>query len=142
MSAEADRGETAYLFVYGTLMTRAQRRLGADMRALLHLNGTSLGAATTAGRLMDLGDYPGFVEAAGSGDIVHGELFRVEHPDEVLATLDAYEGVSPEPAPGDEYARILVSVQPASGDPVTAWAYCFRGDLAQARPIAGGRWDG
>jgi len=142
MSAGSDRRETAFLFVYGTLMTRAQGRLGTDMRALLRLNGTSLGAATTAGRLIDLGDYPGFVEAAGPGDVVHGELLRLEDPDEVLAALDAYEGVSLEPAPDDEYARILVPVQPVSGEQVTAWVYCFRGDLAQARPIAGGRWEG
>src|SRR5690606_17839118 len=112
------------------------------MRALLRLNGTSLGAATVAGRLIDLGDYPGFVEAAGSEDIVHGELFRVERPGEAFATLDAYEGVSLEPTLDDEYARILVPVQPVSGEQVTAWVYCFRGDAMQAPPIAGGRWDG
>lgn len=141
MSVEADRGATAYLFVYGTLMTRAQGRLGADMRALLRLSGTSLGAATAAGQLIDLGEYPGFVEAAGPGDIVHGELFRLEHPGEVFAALDTYEGVSPEPARGDEYARILVPVQSASGEQVTAWVYCFRGERAQARPITGGKWE-
>lgn len=134
--------EPAYLFVYGTLMTRAGGRLGADMRARLHLEGTSLGAATTVGRLVDLGDYPGLVAGAGLRDAVHGELFMLDRPDDVLAWLDAYEGVSGVLNPDDEYARVRAPVRRASGEEVTAWVYCYRGDTSRARTIASGRWDG
>jgi gamma-glutamylcyclotransferase (GGCT)/AIG2-like uncharacterized protein YtfP len=134
--------EPAYLFVYGTLMTRAHGRLGADMRTRLRLEGTSLGAATTAGRLVALGDYPGLVEAAGPRDVVHGELFRLERPDDVLAWLDAYEGVSVEPNPDDEYVRVRAPVRRTSGVEVTAWIYVYRGGHAHAGPIAGGQWGG
>jgi gamma-glutamylcyclotransferase (GGCT)/AIG2-like uncharacterized protein YtfP len=131
----------AHLFVYGTLMTRSRARLGADMRARLRLEGTSLGAATTAGRLVDLGTYPGLVPAESARDVVHGELFRLERPGDVLAVLDAYEEVSSVPAPGGEYTRILAPARLASGEKIMAWVYCFRGDFSPARLIAGGRWD-
>lgn len=134
--------EPAYLFVYGTLMTRARGRLGADMRARLSREGTSLGAATTAGRLLALGDYPGLVPAAGSADVVHGELFRLDAADEVLAWLDAYEGISEKPNSNDEYARVRAPVKSASGEKVTAWVYAYRGDGSRVPAIAGGRWDG
>jgi gamma-glutamylcyclotransferase (GGCT)/AIG2-like uncharacterized protein YtfP len=134
--------ETAYLFVYGTLMTRSRSPLGADMRARLRLNATSLGAATTAGRLVDLGTYPGLVPPASARDVAHGELFKLERPEEILAALDVYEQASTEPGPGDEYARVLAPVQRSSGEQFTAWVYCFRGDISHARLISGGRWGG
>ena len=87
MSAKATDGPT-YLFVYGTLMSRARGLLGASQRARLGLKGTSLGEATIAGRLVDLGTYPGLLEPAAAGDIVHGELFRLDRPEEVMSWLD------------------------------------------------------
>ena len=131
-----------YLFVYGTLMTRARGMLGASQRARLGRDGTSLGAATIAGRLVDLGTYPGLLAAATANDVVHGELFRLDRPDEILSWLDAYEGIPGEPTPDDEYARILVSARLASGEDLAAWVYCYRGKTSGFPAIASGRWDG
>jgi gamma-glutamylcyclotransferase (GGCT)/AIG2-like uncharacterized protein YtfP len=134
--------EPACLFVYGTLLTRARGELGADMRARLSKESTSLGEATISGRLFDLGDYPGLVSAPGTRDSVHGELFRLNRPEDALAWLDAYEGASDKPGPNDEYARVRASVRRTSGEEVMAWVYVYRGDHARGRVIPGGRWDG
>jgi gamma-glutamylcyclotransferase (GGCT)/AIG2-like uncharacterized protein YtfP len=109
-----------YLFVYGTLMTRTRGLLGAGERARLQREGENLGAATIAGRLIDLDAYPGLVEPAAPGDVVHGELFRLDRPVEVLSWLDSYEEVAPEPTPKEEYARVLMTVHLPSGEEVRA----------------------
>ncbi len=138
MSAAA----TGLLFVYGTLLTRARVELGADMRARLQQEGTSLGDATIAGRLVNLGTYPGLLEPGSPRDVVHGELFKLDRPDEVISWLDSYEGVSPEPMPHEEYVRALVEVRLATGEEVTAWVYRYRGATSDFPAIPGGRWDG
>jgi gamma-glutamylcyclotransferase (GGCT)/AIG2-like uncharacterized protein YtfP len=139
MSALSTDGPS-YLFVYGTLMTRARGMLGASQRARLGLKGTSLGDATIAGRLVNLGTYPGLLEPATPGDLVHGEVFRLERPDEVISWLDSYEGVSPQPAPHDEYARVRAPAWLATGEEVTAWVYRYRGITAEFPSIPDGRW--
>ena len=131
-----------YLFVYGTLMTRTRGLLGACERARLQREGTNLGPATIAGRLIDLGTEPGLLEPANSGDVVHGELFHLEQPTEVMSWLDSYEEVSPETTPKDEYARILMKVHLPSGEEVRAWVYCYRGSTYDRPVITSGRWDG
>lgn len=133
---------TTYLFVYGTLMTRARGPLGASQRARLGLKGASLGDATIAGRLVDLGSYPGLLDPALPGDIVHGELFRLDQPDEVISWLDSYEGIPAEPTPDDEYARVLVPARLASGESVAAWVYRYRGKTSGFPAISSGRWNG
>jgi gamma-glutamylcyclotransferase (GGCT)/AIG2-like uncharacterized protein YtfP len=139
MSALATDGPT-YLFVYGTLMTRARGMLGASQRARLGLKGTSLGDATIAGRLVNLGTYPGLLEPAAAGDVVHGELFRLDRPDEVISWLDSYESVSPEPTPDDEYVRVLTPARLATGEEVMAWVYRYRHTTSDYPAIPSGRW--
>jgi len=131
-----------YLFVYGTLMTRTRGLLGAGERARLHREGTNLGAATIAGRLIDLDAYPGLVEPTAPSDVVHGELFRLDRPVEVLSWLDSYEGVSPQPTLQDEYLRLLTTAHLATGEEVKAWVYRYCGATADLPVIASGRWDG
>jgi gamma-glutamylcyclotransferase (GGCT)/AIG2-like uncharacterized protein YtfP len=135
-------GGPTYLFVYGTLMTATQGRLGAVQRARLGRHGTSLGAATVAGQLINLGTYPGLIEPAGPDDVVHGELFQLDQPDEVISWLDSYEGVAPEPTPHDEYVRVLVPARLATGEEVAAWVYRYRGATSNFPLVTGGRWAG
>jgi gamma-glutamylcyclotransferase (GGCT)/AIG2-like uncharacterized protein YtfP len=132
-------GGPTYLFVYGTLMTAARGRLGAVQRARLSLKGTSLGAATIAGQLINLGTYPGLIEPAAPDDVVHGELYRLDQPDEVMSWLDSYEGVAPEPTPHDEYVRVLLPARLATGEEVAAWVYRYRGAITGFPIIASGR---
>jgi gamma-glutamylcyclotransferase (GGCT)/AIG2-like uncharacterized protein YtfP len=127
------------LFVYGTLMSCATGRLGRAERARLYREGRSLGPAWTAGRLYDLGRFPGMTEPRDPGEIVHGEAVRLADARSTLAWLDAYEGIG---AGGghDEYARVERPVCLASGGELNAALYLYRGDVGRARRLPGGRW--
>ena len=129
-----------HLFVYGTLMTSAgAARTGKAMRARLQREAESLGPATTAGQLYDLGRYPGLVALPQAADLVHGEVFRLIDPAGAFRWLDAYEDVTPGD-PDSEYERVLRAARLASGDDLEAWVYLYRGDLTGGRRVADGRW--
>lgn len=129
-----------HLFVYGTLMTRADgARLGKSMRARLQRESEYLGAATMPGRLFDLGRYPGLVAATKADEWVCGEVVRLADAARSLRWLDAYEGVRPNDATS-LYERALRTVQLATGDKIDAWVYLYRGDVSRARHLPDGRW--
>jgi len=132
---------TSLLFVYGTLLTRARGALGADMRARLRQASVSLGEATTAGRLVDLGTFPAMIEAAAPSDIVHGEVLRLHDPESVFVWLDPYEGITPGHRRHGEYERLTAAVKLATGEALTAWLYLYRADVSHAPAIPSGRWD-
>ena len=131
-----------FLFVYGSLMSQETGALGRTERTRLQREGKSLGPATIAGRLYDLGECPGLVDARSAADLVHGEVFALATPAATLAWLDAYEDVAPGAAKPGEYERIQRAVRLARGTDVSVWAYLYRGDLSAARQIPGGRWRG
>jgi gamma-glutamylcyclotransferase (GGCT)/AIG2-like uncharacterized protein YtfP len=133
---------SAYLFVYGTLLTRARGELGADMRARLKVASTSIGEATIPGRLFDFGTFPVMIAAAAPTDIVHGEVLRLEDPAAVFVWLDPYEGFTPGHRRHREYERVLRSVRLASGKDLVTWVYLYVADILNAPPIPGGRWEG
>jgi gamma-glutamylcyclotransferase (GGCT)/AIG2-like uncharacterized protein YtfP len=117
--------ERLRLFVYGTLMS------GAERAALLQ--GLGRRPATVRGTLYDLpAGYPALV-LVGSGR-VHGEL--VDAPDvRLLGVLDTYEGVA-----DGLYDRVAVDVTVGLRTE-RAWTYVL--DVARARNgriVAGGRW--
>jgi gamma-glutamylcyclotransferase (GGCT)/AIG2-like uncharacterized protein YtfP len=89
-----------------------------------------VGPATAAGRLVDLGAFPGLVAAQGPGDRVCGDLCAIDpaHREALLDALDRYEGAS--------FARVRKPVSGPDG-PVEAWLYVYRGD-ASGRPIVAG----
>ena len=115
----------AILFAYGTL------RRGAPMHGLLEGRATWLGPASAAGRLVDLGAFPGLVPALSPSDRVRGDLFAI--PDgqraELLEALDRYEGAS--------FERVQQRVAGPDG-PALAWLYVYRGEVAGHRVLAGG----
>ena len=119
------------LFVYGTLRPGC----GHPMADFLAAHATHLGQAITAGRLYDLGRYPGMLEPAVDGDWVVGDLFEVTTP-AVLQKLDDYEGIeSPRPA---FFERQVVMVQMPDGNDCRAFVYWYRGDIPEAQRIASG----
>lgn len=131
----------AFLFVYGTLMRAAASACGHAQRARLHAAAVWLGPATVRGRLHDLGAYPGLAAGDDAGDVVHGELLRLDTPASVLPWLDAYEGIVAG-APDNEYERVRAEARLAGGETVTAWVYVCRRDVSALPRIAGGRWRG
>jgi gamma-glutamylcyclotransferase (GGCT)/AIG2-like uncharacterized protein YtfP len=115
----------AILFAYGTL------RRGAPMHGLLEGRATWIGRASVAGRLVDLGAFPGLVPAQSAGDRVHGDLFAIApaQRDELLDALDRYEGAS--------FERVEQLVDGPDG-PARAWLYLWRGEVDGRPLVAGG----
>ncbi len=115
----------AVLFAYGTL------RRGAPMHALLEGRTTWVGPASAAGRLVDLGAFPGLVPAQDPGDRVQGDLFAVAEArcEELLDALDRYEGAS--------FERLQQIVDGPDG-PALAWLYLYRGEVRGHPVVAGG----
>lgn len=132
--------KNAHLFVYGTLMSAAASALGRAQRQRLAREGRLLGVATTAGRLVDLGRYPGLVSPEQPGDVVHGEVLELADPQRSLRWLDDYEGIFPGDHAHNEYARDEREVVLATGDRILAWVYLYRQPITSAKLIASGSW--
>ncbi len=124
------------LFVYGTLM----RGFDHPMARLLAGHADFLGEATCRGRLFLIKHYPGLMLSDAGGDLVHGELFRMRVPDELLRELDMYEACGegfPEPT---EYLRELIEVRRADGVTEQAWTYLYNWPVTDLPRIESGRF--
>ena len=117
----ADSASSLNLFVYGTLRDDPAN----EMFQLLDRNAKVLGEATVAGRLYDLGSYPGLVLSSDGPDRVKGKLYRLHEATaaNTLLVLDDYEGMGPTDPLPHEYRRDLVTAYLTDGRSVTAWAY-------------------
>lgn len=121
-----------HLFAYGTLhpgLAPPEIRAVVDQLTLV-------GPGSAAGRLYDLGAYPGATfDDPPSGDVVHGRAYRL--PTDAAATwaaLDAYEGTP------TLYVRRRLTVTSDGGGDLPCWAYQYNGDLTGRRRILSGRY--
>jgi gamma-glutamylcyclotransferase (GGCT)/AIG2-like uncharacterized protein YtfP len=122
------------LFVYGTL-----RRGRAPAAVASRLAGRPRrGPARVAGRLLDLGAYPGAVLEAGAGRI-EGELVDVEPAD--WGWLDRYEGHDPGAPEESLFVRVRTEAEWA-GRRQACWIYVYNGPAAGRPVIPGGDWLG
>src|SRR5262245_18225372 len=86
-----------------------------------------VGPGRIAGRLVDLGAYPGaVVDPTG---VIRGEVYRLRPPVR-WAALDSVEGA--------QYHREEVPVRLDDGRAVGAFVYWYRGPLDRSVPIPGG----
>ncbi|MGE0787351.1 MAG: gamma-glutamylcyclotransferase [Sandaracinaceae bacterium] len=122
------------LFVYGTLLGDASHSGMLDVDERI--------AARVEGRLVDLGEYPGWIvsELDRASDVaaVRGELVTLRDPETTMLRLDEYEGFAGYGAPGSLYRRVLTRVRTDDGER-WAWAYRYVGSRP-GRPIDGGDW--
>ena len=123
-----------YLFVYGTL----RRGGGRDLRDLIGVSPKFLGSATAAGRLYDLGSYPGMCEPSSPGERVAGELYQLGDVLTALPRVDAYEDQGCHPEDGALFRRCLRDVELDGGARREAWAYLYQGETAQGQHIVSG----
>src|SRR5450631_2091454 len=86
-----------YLFVYGTLRRRSRHPMARRLADSAH----HVGAARIAGRLYDLGRFPGLKEPRSADDSVQGDVYDLgENAEQTLRAMDAYENAeSPPPTP-------------------------------------------
>ena len=119
------------LFVYGTLRPFGDIPMARWLHGVAHY----VGPATTAGRLFDLGPYPGLTVARWRGERVSGDVYRVADP-RVLRVLDRYEA-----GPARTKARFVrerCTVTLARGRRRAAWVYRYRYGVVAAERIASG----
>lgn len=124
------------LFVYGTLM----RGFDHPMARLLSAHADFIGSATCRGRLFLVKHYPGLLPSDSTSDTVHGELYRLRTPDELLREFDMYEACGegfPEPT---EYLRRLIDVRLADGATARAWTYIYNWPVTGLPRIESGRF--
>lgn len=114
---------TDLLFAYGTLMR------GLALHPLIEGRAEYLGAGTLAGRLLDLGSYPG--AARDPHGVVTGEVYRIAAP-AVFTVLDSAEG--------PQYHREEARVRMAGDREVVAFVYWYTGPLDRGVPIPGGTY--
>jgi gamma-glutamylcyclotransferase (GGCT)/AIG2-like uncharacterized protein YtfP len=100
---------------------------GFRLHRLLDGRAEFVGRGQVAGRIVDLGSYPGAVVDAGS--TLHGELYRIHDP-ALWATLDSAEG--------PQYHRREVTVTSEDGRELAARIYWYIGPLDRGVPIPGG----
>lgn len=125
------------LFVYGTLM----RGYDHPMARLLEANADFLGEAQCPGRLYLVRHYPGLVDSNDPADRVHGQLYRLHRPRELLMKLDDYEGCGPDAPPPAEYRREPRPITTADGTTQQAWVYLYTWPLDDTPRIWDGRFD-
>jgi len=99
---------------------------GHGRHRLLARRATFLGTGSVAGRLLNLGRYPGLIRGTGR---VKGELYRLDAP-EVLPVLDREEGYN--------FVRSITIVTLARGRRARAWVYRYRGPRERAVPVPHG----
>lgn len=119
-----------YLATYGTLMRAFGKHEALGVADRL----TFVGECQWAGRLYDLGRFPGAVPGDGT---VHGELFRLGAPD-VLSRLDRYEGYDPAHEDASLFVRCRVTLQ--APDETTAWTYWYNGPPPGDARVPSGDW--
>src|SRR5262249_11658272 len=115
------------LFVYGTLRSL----FDIPMARRLRREGRRIGLACVAGRLYDLGRYPGASRPRRRDDRVTGELYRRGRPRRTLRVLDRYEA---------RFVRELVRVRLGRRE-YRAWIYRFRGPVRARDRIASGDYE-
>jgi gamma-glutamylcyclotransferase (GGCT)/AIG2-like uncharacterized protein YtfP len=125
-----------YLFVYGTLKRRSRH----PMAKRLAESATFVGEATIAGRLYNLGRFPGLKEPRSFEDRVQGDVYDLgDNADTVLREMDAYENAeSPPPTP---YERELATVRLTDDREMLVWVYWYRGVVKESQFIASGSFE-
>lgn len=125
-----------FLFVYGTLKRRSRHPMARRLaQSALHV-----GAARIAGRLYNLGRFPGLKAPRSPDDWVQGDVYDLgDNAEHILKEMDAYENAeSPPPTP---YERELANVTLDDGQTMTTWVYWYRGDVREEQFIASGSFE-
>jgi gamma-glutamylcyclotransferase (GGCT)/AIG2-like uncharacterized protein YtfP len=122
------------LFIYGTLLPgQAPAGMEAVCRCL-----RPRGEATVAGRLYDLGHYPGAILDGDS--LIQGQLVAVDS-DQTWRALDRYEGCPREGEGDGLFRRVRTTATLGDGERVECWIYVYDRDPGHAPAVAGGCWN-
>jgi gamma-glutamylcyclotransferase (GGCT)/AIG2-like uncharacterized protein YtfP len=124
------------LFVYGSLRPAAAPPGAAGLVARL----ARVGSGSLAGRLYDLGPYPGAVPDPACAERVRGEVLELPADPAWLRALDAYEGFEPSDPAGSLFVRVEAAVRLDDGTERRCLVYAWNRDPRRARAVPGGDW--
>ena len=124
------------LFVYGTLM----RGFDHPMAQLLSRSADFIGEARCRGRLYLIKHYPGLVLSDDPAELVHGEVYRLRAPDELLREFDMYEACGEGFAAPTEYLRRMLPVTVEGEAASEVWSYIYNWPVTGLPRIASGRF--
>jgi gamma-glutamylcyclotransferase (GGCT)/AIG2-like uncharacterized protein YtfP len=128
-----DARECDLLFTYGTL------RRGFELHHhLMRLRAKCCGEGEVAGRLFDLGHYPGARPSSRKDEWIRGEVYQLRQPPRDLRVLDEIEGCNPGAPGGDEFVRGMSELVLDSGERRRAWVYWLREGIVTTRRITSG----
>ena len=131
MIAARPSARDSLLFVYGTLRAFIATAAGNRLRRQSSL----VARGRVAGRLYDLGRYPGLAPPRRRGDWVVGEVYRLANPCLTLRALDLYEaGARVRP----QFVRVRCVVRARHAGGRAAWVYLYcRGARRRPRIVSG-----
>ncbi|MDX1676553.1 gamma-glutamylcyclotransferase family protein [Arsukibacterium sp.] len=128
-----------YLFVYGTLRSKAPRRTaGQRCFQLLHQHASLLGQGYLQARLYRVNYYPGAVSTDNPDWQVTGEVYQLKLPALLLAELDQYEACGPGFASPAEYLRLQQQITLENGEIISAWVYIYNHPIDGLQQILSG----
>lgn len=135
-----------HLFVYGSLLSTANHAMGTIMRRYAKL----AGKGSIQARMYIIPDpvdstnsYPGAIPSGDPSDRVFGEIYAVTgDAPRLLATLDEFEHCSPGRPEPFEFLRRKIDVTRDDGTPLPAICYLYTWDVAKARHVTSGRFEG
>lgn len=127
--------EVYQLFVYGSL------RSGFNLPAFEYIRNffTLVGKAKVAGKIYDIGNFPGGVPSSDN-NFITGELYRINNINEfpwAIGQLDDYEGVNVVPGEVKLFRRDITEVY-LDGQVTHAWIYWYNRDVRGMPLIASG----
>ncbi len=105
----------------------------------LHANATLVGPASFQGYLYRISYFPGAIFDADAPGRVHGEIWQLHNPGDILDKLDHYEGVL---ADGSGlYVRREIPAQLADGSPTAVQTFLYNRPLDAAKLVESGRFN-
>ncbi len=122
------------IFVYGTLRPA---NAPPELKALIG-HWRKIGDGSIAGRLYNLGEYPGAVLDQHGGVRIIGEVFELPNDGVTLASLDAYEGFDPRNFDASLFVRRKCEVRLDYDARLECWVYAYNRQVAPSTIIQSG----
>ncbi len=130
--------EPSSIFVYGTLRKGECRAELLDRHDPFE-GGKGVVRGSVAGRLLDLGEYPGLLLCEDRTVRAQGEVYTFADLDALFRELDEVEGFNGYDGDEGEYRRAIVRVD-LDGRERICWTYVYRGEEFGRSTIASGDW--
>jgi gamma-glutamylcyclotransferase (GGCT)/AIG2-like uncharacterized protein YtfP len=123
-----------YICIYGTLRPAIAP---PEIKAMIS-QWRRIGDGSIAGRIYNLGEYPGAVLDQRGSDWIAGEVFELPNDGVALALLDAYEGFDPLDLDASLFVRCKREVMVEDSAKLECWVYVYNRPVSASTIIQGG----